>query len=93
MLAFVLETFKDLLTIEESLDCIGLKVSEETVRVPDSGNPGVEQEPSKALHLPGVEQDLTEHLATQSNTPPTHSTSWTRLKRLKDTIIDGRIMQ
>ena len=65
MLAFVLETFKDLLTIEESLDCTGLRVSEETVGVPDSGNPGVEQEPSKALHLPGVEQDLTEHLATK----------------------------
>ena len=79
MLAFVLETFKDLLTIEKSLDCIDLRVSEETVGVPDSRNPGVEQEPSKALHLSGVEQDLTKHLATQSNTPPTHSRKGTKL--------------
>ena len=72
MLAFVLETFKDLLIIEESLDGLGLIASQEAVRVPDIGDPGVEQNPPGALRLPVGEEDLTEHLGTQSSTP-THS--------------------
>ena len=52
MLALILETFKDLLIIEESLDCLVLIVGEEAVRVPDCGIPGVEQSPTSPLRLP-----------------------------------------
>ena len=52
MLALVLETFKDLLIIEESSDCPVLRVSEETVRVPGVRDPGVKQKPIRVLLLP-----------------------------------------
>ena len=68
MLTFILETLKDLHVIEDSLECLCLRVRLYAVGVPGCRIPGIEQVAGSLLIKAG-EEDLSEGLAKAPHLP------------------------
>ena len=68
MLTFVAQTFKYFLIVQESLEYLGLRISIEAVGIPLVRIPGIEEK-TRALLLPGGQEDLAVDLAEAPHLP------------------------